>query len=108
MAKIAIENAKPLVGGIVHVDKAHLCDDDVIAEIKAALEQRGVLVFPELHATDEEQLTFTDKIGRGSISLARFRVRTRERPTSTRSRSTPSSTPSRTTCSAPSSGTSTG
>jgi alpha-ketoglutarate-dependent taurine dioxygenase len=63
MTKITIENAKPLVGGIVHVDKAHLCDDDVIAEIKAALETRGVLVFPELHATDEEQLAFTDKMG---------------------------------------------
>lgn len=63
MPKLTIENAKPLVGGIVHVDKAHLCDDDVIAGIKAALEQRGVLVFPELHATDAEQLAFTDKMG---------------------------------------------
>jgi alpha-ketoglutarate-dependent taurine dioxygenase len=63
MSKITIENAKPLVGGIVHVDKAHLTDDDVIAEIKQALELRGVLVFPELHASDEEQLAFTDKMG---------------------------------------------
>jgi alpha-ketoglutarate-dependent taurine dioxygenase len=63
MTKITIENAKPLVGGIVHVDKAHLCDDDVITQIKAALETRGVLVFPQLHATDEEQLAFTDKMG---------------------------------------------
>jgi alpha-ketoglutarate-dependent taurine dioxygenase len=63
MAKLTIENAKPLVGGIVRVDKQHLCDDDVVAEIKAALEQRGVLVFPEMNATDEEQLAFTDKLG---------------------------------------------
>lgn len=60
---ITIENAKPLVGGIVHVDKAHLCDDDVIATIRTALEERGVLVFPQLNATDEEQLAFTDKMG---------------------------------------------
>jgi alpha-ketoglutarate-dependent taurine dioxygenase len=63
MTKITIENAKPLVGGIVHVDKAHLCDDDVIAQIKSALETRGVLVFPRLHASDEEQLAFSDAMG---------------------------------------------
>jgi alpha-ketoglutarate-dependent taurine dioxygenase len=63
MTKITIENATPLVGGIVHIDKAHLCDDDVVAQIKAALETRGVLVFPQLHASDEEQLAFTDKMG---------------------------------------------
>jgi len=63
MAKVTIENAKPLVGGIVQVDKAHLCDDDVVAAIKAALEERGVLVFPGLNASDEEQLALTDKLG---------------------------------------------
>ena len=63
MSKVRIENAKPLVGGIVHVDKANLCDPDVIAELKAALEERGVLVFPRLFATDEEQLAFTDAFG---------------------------------------------
>jgi alpha-ketoglutarate-dependent taurine dioxygenase len=63
MAKLRIENVKPKVGGIVRVDKADLCDDEVVAQIKAALEERGVLVFPELNATDEEQLAFTDKMG---------------------------------------------
>jgi alpha-ketoglutarate-dependent taurine dioxygenase len=63
MGKLRIENAKPLVGGIVHVGKEHLCDADVVAEIKAALEERGVLVFRELNATDEEQLAFTDALG---------------------------------------------
>jgi alpha-ketoglutarate-dependent taurine dioxygenase len=63
MAKLTIENAKPLVGGIVRLDKKNLCDPEVVAEIKAALEERGVLVFPELNATDEEQLAFTDMLG---------------------------------------------
>src|SRR5690606_2970249 len=63
MGKLTIENAKPQVGGIVRVSKQHLCDDDVVAEIKAALEERGVLVFLELNATDEEQLALTDKKG---------------------------------------------
>jgi alpha-ketoglutarate-dependent taurine dioxygenase len=63
MSKFTIEDVKPLIGGIVHVDKAHLTDDDVVKAVQDALEVRGVLVFPELHATDEEQLAFTDKLG---------------------------------------------
>jgi alpha-ketoglutarate-dependent taurine dioxygenase len=63
MSKFTIEDVKPLIGGIVHVDKADLTDDDVIKAVQDALEVRGVLVFPELHATDEEQLAFTDKLG---------------------------------------------
>jgi alpha-ketoglutarate-dependent taurine dioxygenase len=60
---VTIEPAKPLVGGIVHVDKAHLLDDDVMEKVRAALEQRGVLVFPQINVSDEEQLAFSDKIG---------------------------------------------
>lgn len=60
---ITIEPIKPLIGGRVHVDKAHLCDDDVVEAIRAALEDRGVLVFPRLDLTDAEQLALTDKLG---------------------------------------------
>ena len=63
MTKIEIEPAKALVGGIVHVDRAHLCDDDVVQTCRAALEERGVLVFPRMNLTDEEQLALTDKMG---------------------------------------------
>ena len=61
--KISIEAAKPLVGGIVRVDKADLLDDDVIETILAALEDRGVLVFPEIGLSDHEQLALTDRLG---------------------------------------------
>lgn len=63
MSKLTIEKIKPHIGGVVHVDKAHLCDDDVVAACKEALEDRGVLVFPRMNLTDAEQLTFTDKFG---------------------------------------------
>ena len=56
MSKLTIENATPLIGGIVHVDKAHLCDPDVVEPLTQALDERGVLVFPRLFATDQEQL----------------------------------------------------
>jgi alpha-ketoglutarate-dependent taurine dioxygenase len=60
---VTIEPIKPLVGGRVHVDKAHLGDAEVVEKVRAALEDRGVLVFPQINLTDKEQLAFTDSIG---------------------------------------------
>lgn len=61
---VTIEPVKPGIGGIVHVDRAHLLDDATVAVCKQALEDRGVLVFPQANLTDEEQLAFTDKFGK--------------------------------------------
>ena len=63
MSKVSIEPIKPHIGGIVHVGKAHLCDDATVEACRAALEDRGVLVFPRINLTDAEQLAFTDKFG---------------------------------------------
>lgn len=63
MTTITIDPIKPLIGGIVHVDKANLCDDQVVRQCLEALDDRGVLVFPGINLTDEEQLAFTDKLG---------------------------------------------
>jgi len=60
---VTIQPAKPLIGGIVEVDKAHLCDDEVVEAVRLSLEERGVLVFPRLGLTDQEQLAFTDRLG---------------------------------------------
>ena len=60
---LMIENAKPAIGGIVHVEKARLTDPEVIAACQQALEDRGVLVFPQLSLNDKEQLAFTDAFG---------------------------------------------
>lgn len=64
MTTFSIEPVKPHIGGVVHVDKKHLCDDDVVRAVREALEDRGVLVFPRMHLCDEEQLAFTDRLGR--------------------------------------------
>jgi alpha-ketoglutarate-dependent taurine dioxygenase len=58
-----IEPIKPLIGGRVHVDKARLCDDEVVTAVREALEERGVLVFPQINLSDAEQLAFTDRLG---------------------------------------------
>ncbi|MCE7795560.1 TauD/TfdA family dioxygenase [Sphingobium sufflavum] len=53
---VGIGPIKPLIGGIVHVDTAHPTDPEVV-------EDRGVLLFPQIHATDDEQLALTDALG---------------------------------------------
>ena len=62
-AKVRIEPIKPHIGGIVHVDRAHLCDDETVEACRAALEDCGVLVFPRIGLSNAEQLAFTDKFG---------------------------------------------
>jgi len=61
---VSIEKIKPHIGGIVHADKKDLLDDDVVRSVREALENRTVLVFPRINLTDEEQLAFTDKLGK--------------------------------------------
>jgi alpha-ketoglutarate-dependent taurine dioxygenase len=58
-----IEPIKQHIGGVVHVDKAHLLDPATVEACRAALEERGVLVFPQIHLTNAEQLAFTDAFG---------------------------------------------
>lgn len=60
---VTVEPAKPLVGGIVHLNGANLLDDEVVATVRTALEERGVLVFPRLNVSDQDQLAFTDRMG---------------------------------------------
>ncbi|CAN7633326.1 TauD/TfdA family dioxygenase [Phenylobacterium sp. LjRoot225] len=60
---VTIEPIKPLIGGVVRVDKAHLCDDEVVEAVRTALEERGVLVIPQIAVSDAEQLAFTDRLG---------------------------------------------
>jgi alpha-ketoglutarate-dependent taurine dioxygenase len=61
--RVSIEKIKPHIGGIVQVDKRDLLDEEVLQAVRAALEDRTVLVFPRINLTDEEHLAFTDKLG---------------------------------------------
>jgi len=51
------------IGSEVRVDPAELQDPTVAAEIRALLEQRGVLLFRQLNLTDEQQVAFAAMIG---------------------------------------------
>lgn len=64
MSTVAVEPVKPHIGGIVHVTKEHLLDEETISTVREALEDRGVIIFPRMNLTDSEQLAFTDRLGK--------------------------------------------
>jgi alpha-ketoglutarate-dependent taurine dioxygenase len=54
----------PLIGSKVHLGKSALLSGEYAAELRELLERRGVLVFPQIHFTDEEQAAFTRTMGK--------------------------------------------
>ncbi len=62
-ARLAAEDLKPLIGSRVNLSKADLLSGKFAADLRELLEQRGVLVFPKIDFTDDEQAAFTETIG---------------------------------------------
>jgi alpha-ketoglutarate-dependent taurine dioxygenase len=61
--RLAHEAIKPNVGSRVLSAKEELLGGEMAGELRELLELRGVLVFPEIHFNDEEQLAFTRTLG---------------------------------------------
>ena len=57
------ETIKPGIGSKVLMTKEELLSGEYSSQIRVLLEERGVLVFPALNFTDEEQLAFTRTLG---------------------------------------------
>src|SRR3954468_16909827 len=57
------EPIKPNIGSRVLNKKKDLLSGEIASQIRELLQQRGVLVFPEIHFTDEEQIAFTKTLG---------------------------------------------
>ncbi len=57
------EEVKPLIGSRILNSKEELLSGVYAKEIRELLEARGILVFPEIHFTDEEQVAFTKTLG---------------------------------------------
>lgn len=53
----------PLIGTRLEIDKATLTSGGRAREIRDLLEARGVLVFPKINLSDEEQLAFARTLG---------------------------------------------
>lgn len=61
--KLKAEDIKPAIGSRVLNGKADLLSGEIAKDIRELLDQRGVLVFPEVNFTDEEQVAFTKTLG---------------------------------------------
>lgn len=61
--RLRYELIKPKIGARILNPKEELLSGDLSAEIKELLEDRGVLVFPKVSFTDEEQVAFTNSVG---------------------------------------------
>ena len=58
------EDIKPRIGTRILSGKTDLLSGEYGNEIRELLEQRGVLVLPEINFTDEEQVAFTKTLGK--------------------------------------------
>ncbi|MET0283494.1 MAG: TauD/TfdA family dioxygenase [Polyangiales bacterium] len=63
-SRVKQEQIKANIGSRVLNTKQELLQGDLGPALKELLQQRGVLVFPELHLTDEEQIAFTKTLGK--------------------------------------------
>lgn len=62
-ARLRSEDIKPKVGSRILNSKEELLSGELSAQINDLLEERAVLVFPEIKFTDEEQVAFTNSVG---------------------------------------------
>ncbi len=60
---LSTRDLKPRIATEIRADKAALLSGEHAGEIRDLLERRGVLVFPQVNFTDEEQITFTETLG---------------------------------------------
>lgn len=68
-SRVTFEPIKPLIGSVVRTaERADLFDPEVVAQCREMLDQRAVLVFPQVNFTNAEQLAFTDLLG-GRLNL---------------------------------------
>lgn len=74
LEKLEATDISPLIGSKVHLSKDALLSGQHSDELKDLLEQRGVLVFPEINFSDEEQVVFTETLGEFLPELAGQKV----------------------------------
>lgn len=58
-----VSDAADRIGSIIRTDKETLLSGEKASEIRTIMEARGVVVFPQINLTDEEQIAFTHTLG---------------------------------------------
>lgn len=62
-SRFEVVDLAPKIGSAIHADKATLLSGKHAGDIREIMERRGVIVFPEINLTDEEQIAFTHTLG---------------------------------------------
>ncbi len=65
-----IKDIKPRIASEIRADKKALLSGEHAGEIRDLLERRGVLVFPQVNFSDEEQVVFTETLGKLAPEMA--------------------------------------
>ncbi|MDB5970384.1 MAG: taurine catabolism dioxygenase TauD [Hydrocarboniphaga sp.] len=60
---LKVEPIKPAIGAVVHLDRSQITDAAIAKQCMELVDKHGVIVFPKLGLTDEEQIAFTEKLG---------------------------------------------
>ena len=61
--RLRVEEIKPEIGSRILAGKSELLSGELAGEIRRLLEERGVLIFPQIDFTGEEQVAFTRTLG---------------------------------------------
>lgn len=62
--RLVAENINPKIGSRILNSKEELLSGALAAQLRDLIEQRGVLVFPQINFSDEEQIAFTRTLGK--------------------------------------------
>jgi alpha-ketoglutarate-dependent taurine dioxygenase len=62
-ARWDVTDVAPKIGSAIRTDKETLLSGARTADIREIMERRGVIVFPQINLTDEEQIAFTHTLG---------------------------------------------
>lgn len=63
MSRFEVSDVAPKIGSAIRTDRQTLLSGARAKEIREIMERRGVIVFPEINLTDEEQIAFTHTLG---------------------------------------------
>ena len=67
---LVTRDVKPRIATEVLADKDSLLSGEHSTELRELLERRGVLIFPEINFNDDEQVTFTNTLGKLAPEMA--------------------------------------
>jgi len=76
MIDFPLEPITPDLGSRVLIPAGHLLDEGIAEKCSNLLDERGVLVFPQIAVSDELQIAFSNRLGRMQSSRLRAKADT--------------------------------